>query len=263
MNQLQVNTPTTTGTSIALRPAAATRADEDRVATYRNRLDRDGGPGVPATIRSDRAPTVADRTAMEGRLADLRAGLRPEPDSPEARKARRDVFLALLGGFPTYGVDSRGATALADLYGRAVSDLPLWAVREAAGRFLSARTLNEWGGERLTPPIVAKEARRGLDVLYAEIEAIREVLDARVYTPISDAQRKAVLDKIAEAPNSLLVAAKDRPVRPAADAVEEARAANVEQSRAAFAVAAGGGDLSRLMGRLDAKVPRQGAEVGA
>ena len=177
------------------------------VATYRNRLDRDGGSGVPAAIRADQAPSEHDRSLMAERLADLRAGLF---DGPEGEAAKRKVVLALLSAFPTYGLDAKGAATMAGLYVRALVDLPTWAVQAAASRFLQGRTLTEWPGDRCpTPPQVTAESRRSLDELHAEIGTIAEVLEAVVFQPVSDAERQRVLDDIAKAPNSLLIASRE------------------------------------------------------
>lgn len=179
------------------------------VAIYRNRLDRSGGYGVPPAIRSDQAPTAADRGVMVDRLASLRAGLTDGEDPRPGQVAKRDVVLALLAAFPTFGVAADGARATANLYVRALADLPTWAVREAAARFLAGKTLLPWAGERCpTPPQLAAETRRSLDEIHAEIAGLVEVLDAVPYQPISDAERQKVLDDIAAAPNSLLIAGR-------------------------------------------------------
>ncbi|SFG65332.1 hypothetical protein [Methylobacterium gossipiicola] len=178
---------------------------------------------------------------MAGRLADLRSGL---ADGAEGEAAKRKVVLALLSAFPTYGLDAKGAGTMAALYVRALVDLPTWAVQAAASRFLQGRTLTEWSGDKCpTPPQVTAESRRSLDAIHAEIKTLCEVLDAVVYQPISDAERQRVLDDIAAAPNSLLIAGRTPRLAAPPSLAGSAVSDIVAPLR--------GLDLSHLMERLD------------
>lgn len=218
------------------------------VATYRNRLDRSGGYGVPPAIRADQAPTEEHRAVMTARLAALHDGLTDGDDPRLGQAAKRDVILALLAGFPTFGVAADGARATANLYVRALADVPTWAVREAAARFLSGETVLPWSDERCpNPPQVAAEARRSpsLVAIHAEIAALKDVLGAVTYQPISDAERQRVLADIAASPNSLLTAS--RPPRLAApDASAGASSAEIVAPLRSL-------DVSHLMASLDRK----------
>jgi hypothetical protein len=218
------------------------------VATYRNRLDRSGGYGVPPAIRADQAPSEEHRAAMTMRLAILHDGLTDGEDPRPGQVAKRDVVLALLAAFPTFGVAADGARATASLYVRALADLPTWAVREAAARFLSGETLLPWSGERCpSPPQLAAETRRSpaLAEIHVEIAALKEVLGAVPYQPISDAERRRVLDDIAAAPNSLLAAGRSPRLAPPPEDTGSSTAAIVEPLRKL--------DVSHLMASLDRK----------
>ena len=218
------------------------------VATYRNRLDRSGGYGVPPAIRADQAPTEAHRAVMTQRLAALHDGLTDGEDPRPGQAAKRDVVLALLAGFRTFGVSADGAKATASLYVRAVSDLPTWAVREAAARFLSGETILPWSAERCpTPPQLAAETRRSpaLADIHAEIAGLKEVLGAVPFRPISDEERQRVLADIASAPNSLLAAGRTPRLSAPPEAPTSSSAEIVAPLR--------GLDVSHLMASLDRK----------
>ncbi|WP_449411432.1 hypothetical protein [Methylobacterium komagatae] len=248
MTRLPTTTEPSTETSIASRPAAAARAGNVMVAAYRNRLDRSGGYSVPPAIRADQAPTEEHRAAMMARLAALHDHLTDGEDPRPGQVAKREIVLALLAAFPTFGVAADGARATANLYVRALADLPTWAVREAAARFLGGETLLPWSGERCpTPPQLAAETRRSpaLTEIHSEIAALKDVLGAVPYQPIPDAERKRVLADIAASPSSLLTAS--RPLRLAApgDSVGSSSAEIVAPLRTI--------DVSHLMARLDRK----------
>lgn len=218
------------------------------VATYRNRLDRSGGYGVPPAIRADQAPTEEHRAAMTARLAALHDGLTDGEDPRPGQAAKRDVVLALLAAFPTFGVAADGARATANLYVRALADLPTWAVREAAARFLSGETLLPWSGERCpTPPQLAAETRRSpaLADIHTEIAGLKDVLGAVPYQPISDAERQRVLADIAAAPNSLLAAGRASRLAAPDEAAGSSSAEIVAPLRSL--------DVSHLMASLDRK----------
>ena len=144
----------------------------------------------------------------------------------------------------------------------ALRDIPLAGIHAAAERFRNGLTLLPWMRRwRPSPAEFAAEAREGLIPLRAKLVHIRQILDAEVYDPPTEADRAKVQ---AAASSWLKRAGGPEEGRPAPQAeTAPVPAADVAESRAAFAVAAGGGDLSRLMGRLDAKAPRQGAEVGS
>jgi hypothetical protein len=136
------------------------------------------------------APTDAERDALEARRSDLRESL-----APGDQAMMRKVVKALLGSFPTFGATADDANALATLACRALDDVPVWAVQEAAGRFVKGNVRVIWSHDRApTPPQIRGEAKHCMLPIEEEIVRLSKVLDATIVdTSTSDDERAAAL----------------------------------------------------------------------
>ncbi len=118
----------------------------------------------------------------------------------------RKVVKALLGSFPTFGATADDANALTALACRALDDVPVWAVQEAAGRFVKGNVRVIWSHDRApTPPQIRGEARHCMLPIEEEIVRLSKVLDATIVdTSASEDERAAALAHWAKLRNEIL-----------------------------------------------------------
>lgn len=165
----------TTSTSVS-RPVDATRPLLDLVSRVTNRLEENPDHRGHMLLSAGAAPSDAEREAMEDRRTQLRESL-----AAGDQRAMRPVVIALLGAFPTYGADRSAADALVGLTCRALDDVPVWAVQEAAGRFIKGNVRVVWTHDRApTPPQIRGEAKHCMLPVEEEIVRLSKVLDATI-----------------------------------------------------------------------------------
>lgn len=182
--------PTTTTGTFVSRPADATRPLVDLVSRISNRLEENPDHRGHMLLSAGAAPSDAERDALEARRAQLRESL-----SPGEPRAMRSVVKALLGAFPTFGATADDANAVAGLACRALDDVPVWAVQEAAGRFIKGNVRVVWTHDRApTPPQIRGEAKHCMLSVEEEIVKLSKVLDATIVdTEASEDERAAAL----------------------------------------------------------------------
>ena len=152
---------------------------------------------------------------------------------------------------------------LVNEYVEALEGLPLAVIHAAADRFRNRTTLLRWDPAwRPSPAQFADEARQGLIPLRAQLVHIRQILAAEVVEPPSETDRAKVAAIAANWRDTRAATDAEREqARPAPEEVAQAREAHLHHLGAQLRDAADGATLGRLMGRLEAKAPRQGAEV--
>jgi hypothetical protein len=172
------------------RPVDASRPLLDLVSRLANRLEEDYDHQGHMLLSAGSAPSVAERAALEDRRAHLRESLGPG-DPVMMRK----VVKALLGSFPTFGATADDANAVTALACRALDDIPVWAVQEAAGRFVKGNVRVIWSHDRApTPPQIRGEAKHCMLPVEEEIGRLSKVLDATIVdTSVSQDERKAAV----------------------------------------------------------------------
>ncbi|MGX7706334.1 hypothetical protein [Methylobacterium sp. Gmos1] len=194
----------TTGTSVS-RPADATRPLLDLVSRITNWLEENPDHRGHMLLSAGAAPNDAEREAMEDRRMQLRESL-----AAGDQRVMRPVVIALLGAFPTYGADRSAADALVSLTCRALDDVPVWAVQEAAGRFIKGNVRVIWTHDRApTPPQIRGEAKHCMLPIEEEIVRLSKVLDATIVdTSASEDERAAALAHWAKLRGEILASAK-------------------------------------------------------
>ena len=171
-------------------PEAATRPMLDLVARFTNRLEDNPDHRGHKLLSAGLAPRDDERRAMEDRRAYLRDCL-----APSDPKAMRPIVAALLGAFPTFGADVSTADTLVSLTVRALDDVPVWAVKEAAAGFLKGRVRVIWDMQRApTPPQIRGEAKHCMLPIEEEIVRLSAVLDATLVdnTATEDERAEAI-----------------------------------------------------------------------
>ncbi|SFF77104.1 hypothetical protein [Methylobacterium sp. yr596] len=178
------------GSSLSSSPEAASRQLLDLVARFTNRLEENVDHRGHMLLSARAAPGDAEREVMEARRQDLRDSL-----APGDPRVMRPVIAALLGAFPTYGADRASAEALLNLTARALDDVPVWAVQQAAGNFIKGRVKVLWSHDRApTPPQIRGEAKHCMLSVEEEIVKLSKVLDATIVdTEASEDERAAAL----------------------------------------------------------------------
>lgn len=204
------------------------------------------------------APSIHERQQLVDVRAQLEERLLPCDDDLAIEAV---VSQFLIGFEHGRGGSDLNTEALNGRYVKALRGLPLAAVQAAVDRFDSASTILPWNRAfRPSPAELCAEAGEGMVPLRTRLLHLRRVLDAEVYDPPTEAERA----KVQAAAASWLDRSTDPAESRTEPAVHEIGAdpdADAADTRAAFAVAAGGGILSRLMGRLRARAPQQDAEV--
>ncbi|GJE26250.1 hypothetical protein [Methylobacterium organophilum] len=149
-------------------------------------------------------------------------------------------------------------------YIEALQGLPIAAIHKAAGRFRSGETLLPWSRRwRPSPAEFAAEAREALIPLRRRLLHVRQILEAEVYEPPSEADRAKVE---AEARRYLeqrhAVTVERDQAEPTAAEVELARRGETAKAAAALREAADPQTIGRLMANLDARTPRRVERAG-
>lgn len=183
MSAIQTRSPIALGSP----PEAATRPLLDMISVYANRLEDNPDHRGHKLLSARLAPPAHDRAEMEERRATLRGSL-----APGDPKAMRPVVKALLGAFPTFGATADDADALAALTVRALDDVPVWAVKEAAAGFLKGRVRVIWDQQRApTPPQIRGEAKHCMLWVEEEVARLSAVLDATLVDTEASADERA------------------------------------------------------------------------
>lgn len=184
--------------SSSVSPEAATRPLLDLVSRFINRLEDGAGPGRKI-ISAGLAPKGEEREILEARKWHLLASLTP-PMGEEDRRMLTKVVAALLGSFPTYGADREDARASVALICRALDDVPVWSVQQAAQHFIKGCTKIPWNNDRApTPPQIRSEAKLICLDVETELHRLSQVLDAElVDNTTTQDERDAALAKWAE-----------------------------------------------------------------
>lgn len=177
-------------------PVAASRPLLDLVSRFTNRLEEIPGDVRRYALPKAAEPSEAQRAAMQGRRQELQASLVPDLDERgEPSKATRLVISSLLFAFPAFGEQQAASSGLEAMYTRAVRGLPLWAIQDAASRFVEGRARIAWTGDRCpTPPQLVSECRIAMRVVEDELVRLTHVLDAEVYEVTMTADERTRLD---------------------------------------------------------------------
>jgi hypothetical protein len=140
------------------------------------------------------------RDRLIAREAEIEAVMRPPTDDEISRLWL--TFIDMRGGFkPSNAVE---AHSIAKLRERDLSDVPLWAVAEAANAYRRGVI----GAGSIKPPAgpIRKEAESRSSAFFAELALIRRVLTAHVApapTVESAARRRELAQKLREVAGSL------------------------------------------------------------
>lgn len=187
-----VPTRSSVSTSVS-PPEPASRPLLDLVSRFQNRLEDGDRPGHKL-ISAGLAPLEHERAALEDRKRHLLASLAP-PASDEARAALAKTVAALLGAFPTYGADREDAKITVSLIVRALDDVPVWAVKRAAGLFLKNLPKTRWNPERApTAPQIRAEAKLVTLDVEVELHRLEQVLGAEIVdSETTEDERKAAV----------------------------------------------------------------------
>lgn len=167
------------------------------------------------------------------------------------------VSRVLLGFEQARGRGQAEDEVLVAEYIAALKDLPLAGVHAAAERFRTGLTLLPWVRRwRPSPAEFAAEVREGLIPLRAKLVHIRQILEAEVYVPPTEADREKVQAAAAAWLNREGETEPGRP-RPSPEAVAAAREEALHEQGAKFREVAAGGSLAQLAARLEAKASAQ------
>lgn len=173
MNQ-QISTTTN-----PMQPPAQTRVDADRLAHFRNAMERTAAGQW--LISDARAPAGVDRAALEHRLAQIDAG---EGKADPAAIAKRLARLFLR--FPSSRLTDGVADATIAAYATDLATFPLWAIDKAM-----VEAIQKGGAFAPSSPELRKACERVMVALRVEAGEIRTVLNAQVYhEPTADEQAK-------------------------------------------------------------------------
>ncbi|GJE78664.1 hypothetical protein [Methylorubrum suomiense] len=244
----------------SMRTLPALSQVEAKIPELRGRLVPVDGQPNRFCVRRDRAVTTAERQA----LCAVAERLELERKAPADRNAVDVVISRVLLGFEMgRGREDVSNEILVHEYIKGLAGIPLFAIHGAGERFRSGETIITWNRAfRPSPAEFAEEARRGLFLHNLKLVHVRQILDAEVVEPPSETDR-AKVEAIAanwRETRATTDAERER-AHPAPAEVAQAREAHLHHLGAQLRDAADGATLGRLMGRLDAKVPRQGAEV--
>jgi hypothetical protein len=175
MTQVQTRSAATS----ASPPAPATRALLDVISRYTNRLEDGDRPGHKI-ISARLAPTDAERALLNDRRSDLIASLQAA-GTPQDRELMLRVIGSLLAAFPIYGAPEDQLKLTIGMIGRALEDVPVWAVQKAAANFLKGRQKVAWNPEKApTPPQIRSEAMLAVLDVETELHRLSQVLDAEL-----------------------------------------------------------------------------------
>lgn len=148
----------------------------DLVSQFSNRLEDNPDHRGHKLLSARLAPVGDEREAMEERRTYLREHL-----APGDPRLMRPIVGVLLGAFPTFAVDRETAETQVNLTVRALDDVPVWAVQEAAARFVKGRVRVLWDQQRApTPPQIRGEAKHCMLPIEEEIGRLSAVLDAAI-----------------------------------------------------------------------------------
>jgi hypothetical protein len=163
----------------------------DLAGKFTNRLEDKPGDFRRKLISALLAPTVAERTALEARHAELSASLIPTPG-----KTATDVIVLLIAGAPAFGMSEREADMKALLYAEALRKEPTWAIERARQRFATGDWSCPWNGTGCPSSAnVVAECRAITLPIEAEIHKIGQILGAEeVDGGTTDEDRQNALD---------------------------------------------------------------------
>lgn len=162
----------------------------DLVSQFTNRLEENPDHRGHKLLSARLAPSGGERDVMEERRSYLREHL-----TPGDPRLMRPIVGVLLGAFPTFAVDRETAETQVNLTVRALDDVPVWAVQEAAARFVKGRVRVLWDQQRApTPPQIRGEAKHCMLPIEEEIGRLSAVLDATIVdNSASDDERAAAI----------------------------------------------------------------------
>lgn len=232
----------------------------DRIAELRGRLVPVDGQPTRFSVPRALAATTAERRALSDVAKRVETELKPCRDRSHVSMAVARILLGFEQGRGRGEVEN---ALLVNEYVEALEGLPLAVIHAAADRFRNRTTLLRWDPAwRPSPAQFADEARQGLIPLRAQLVHIRQILAAEVVEPPSETDRAKVAAIAANWRDTRAATDAEREqARPAPEEVAQAREAHLHHLGAQLRDAADGATLGRLMGRLEAKAPRQGAEV--
>jgi hypothetical protein len=189
--------------SLTLRPNSAppapTTADDLLLIRCQNAIEKIPGGGL--SISDQRAPTGADRAALERRLAALAL-----PDSRNLTASIAARVSRLFLRFPASGQadDAQVAAYVADLV-----MLPLWAIDKGI-----LRAIAKGGQYAPSSPILRQLCEDELAPIRAEAAAIKAVLEAQVYHEPTETEREEINRRFQELLGNLKLNAPLDPMRP-------------------------------------------------
>ena len=171
------------------KPTMLPRRVADRLAWLDSRIEHDGtwSGGKPLLrILADKAPDDAERRALQARLADLKDGL----VGCSADEVAAVVGVLLSGYTPKRGnFDDARSVMLA--FAAALKGQPTWALTEACAAW------NKAGRSAPSPAELRAECVKLTTYADDEARLIRRVLEAEPYTLQTEAQRRAIGQKMA------------------------------------------------------------------
>lgn len=200
------------------------------------------------------AATTAERRALSAVAERVKVELQPCRDR---RSVDALVTRILIGFEQGRGRGDDEDEVLVAEYIAALKDLPLAGIHAAAERFRTGLTLLPWVRRwRPSPAEFAAEVRQGLIPLRAKLVHIRQILEAEVYVPPTEADREKVQAAAAAWLNRGGETEPGRP-RPTPEAVAAAREDVLHEQGAKFREVAAGGSLAQLAARLEAKAAQR------
>jgi hypothetical protein len=165
------------------RPMALGKSQRERVLWLQTRIE-DHGPAK--AISADVAPDATERRALERRRADLDMGL-----AGCGADLVKGMVGVLMAGYPVGRAQADARPAMTAFIA-ALQDQPAWAVKEACGEW------NKTGKFAPTPAELRALCLKATRFVTEERTAIRAVLEAEIYTPITAEERARVAERAAE-----------------------------------------------------------------
>lgn len=246
----------------SMRTLPALSQVEERISELRGGLVPVDGQPNRFCVPPGKAVTTAERQALcaVAERLELERAARPDRKAVDLTVSR-----VLLGFEIGRGREDVRNEILVNEYIKALEKLPLFAIHGAGERFRSGETLIEWNRAfRPSPAQFAEEARRGQFLHNLKLVQVRQILDAEVIEPRTPESEAKVAEAAASWRDMRATADAERErARPAPEEVVQAREQHLHELGARVRESADPATMGRLMGRLDAKAPRQGAGVGA